>query len=138
VLDQGRLLTVLCQAPVTDVKQFADGLIAELGPISVLDNRIGIVALPMEDPVRGATFYVGEVLVAEARVRAAGVEGYAACLGRDLEQALAVALIDAAASAGISTARIGEFVAAQAARQEQSDDTLLRQVQATRVEMETF
>jgi alpha-D-ribose 1-methylphosphonate 5-triphosphate synthase subunit PhnG len=71
-------------------------------------------------------------------VRAAGAEGYAACLGRDLEQALAIALLDAACAGGREIDRIAAFVAAQAAAQAAADEELSRQVERTRVELETF
>lgn len=131
-------LSVLCRAPIEEVKLFVDALIPRLEPIQVIENRTGLVMLPMIESVKGATFYLGEVLVAEARVRTSAVEGYAACLGRDVEQALALALIDAANAAGIAQAEIAEFFAAQSAQLQQADDELLRQVEATRVEMETF
>ena len=60
------------------------------------------------------------------------------CLGRDLEFAMAIALLDAALTARISLAEINQFLTEQAALQRQADQTLLRQVQATRIEMETF
>ena len=65
-------------------------------------------------------------------------EGYGACLGRDLQQALAIALLDAALRADIETQKIQAFIAAQATQQHQADEDLLRQVETTRVEMETF
>jgi alpha-D-ribose 1-methylphosphonate 5-triphosphate synthase subunit PhnG len=122
------------------VKQFADSLIPGLGRIEVLHNRTGLAMLPMREPVQGATFYLGEVLIAEAHVSLVDhdVEGYAACLGRDIEHALAIALIDAANAAALTHEAIADFVAVQAARLKAADQHLLRQVEATRVEMETF
>lgn len=137
-IDRSTCLSALCRAPAAEVKQFVDDLIPELGPIEVLQNRTGLVMLPMEEPVQGVAFYLGEVLIAEARVRLGEAEGYAACLGRDVEQALAMALIDAANTAGRAQDKIAPFVAAQAARLQAADERLLRQVEATRVEMETF
>jgi alpha-D-ribose 1-methylphosphonate 5-triphosphate synthase subunit PhnG len=95
--------------------------------------------LPAIDSAEGTTFHLGEILTAEAHIRlGSGVEGYGMCLGRDLEFAMALALLDAALTAGIRAAQIMGFVAAQDELQRQTDETLLRQVQATRVEMETF
>lgn len=137
-LEQAAYLSVLTRAPSDEVKQFAEALIPSLGPIDVLQNRTGLVMLPMTDPVEGGLFYLGEVLVAEAQVRLMGAEGYAACMGRDLEQALAIALIDAAYTAGVAQESIAHFVAEQARRLDEADRDLLRLVEATRVEMETF
>ena len=137
-IDRSRCLSVLARAPAIEVKHFADDLIPSLGTITVLKNRTGLVMLPMNEPVKGTTFYLGEVLVAEARVHAAKAEGYAACLGRDVEQALALALIDVANAACLAQPEIAVFLEAQAARLAEADHQLLRQVEATRVEMETF
>ena len=89
--EQSHCLSVLSQAPASEVKSFADSLIPELGQIEVLQNRTGLAMLPMQDPVQGTTFYLGEVLLAEAHVSLVNhcVEGYAACLGRDVEHARA-------------------------------------------------
>jgi alpha-D-ribose 1-methylphosphonate 5-triphosphate synthase subunit PhnG len=137
-MEQGELLTVLTRAPSEAVKALAEEIIPLLEPITVLENRTGLAMLPMRDPVAGATFFLGEVLLAEARVQAAGAEGYAACLGRDLEQALAVALLDAAYAGGVGRDAIAAFAERAARAQAEEDAALLRQVAATRVEMETF
>jgi len=137
-IDQATCLSVLSQAPPDEVKKFADELIPQLGHIEVHHNRTGLVMLPMNDPVQGATFYLGEVLVAEAHVSVGEAEGYAACLGRDVEHALAIALIDAANAADLAQETITPFVTEQALRLEEAQRHLLRQVEATRVEMETF
>jgi alpha-D-ribose 1-methylphosphonate 5-triphosphate synthase subunit PhnG len=137
-MDQQSYLTALAHAPAVQVKDFAEDLIPELGPIEVLRNRTGLVMLPATEPVKGAAFYLGEALIAEAHVRLAHSEGYGACLGRDLEQALAIALIDAARAAEIASAKIDAFVARQAAAQAAADQQITATVEATRVEMETF
>jgi alpha-D-ribose 1-methylphosphonate 5-triphosphate synthase subunit PhnG len=132
------MLSILSRAPAYEVKMFVEDLIPDLGPIEVVRNRTGLVMLPAVEPVQGAAFYLGEALIAEAHVRLAEAEGYAACLGRDLEQALAIALIDAAQAARIATQKIDDFVARQAAQQAIEDQQLRVAVEATRVEMETF
>jgi alpha-D-ribose 1-methylphosphonate 5-triphosphate synthase subunit PhnG len=132
------MLSILSRAPAHEVKMFVEDLIPDLGPIEVVRNRTGLVMLPAVEPVQGAAFYLGEALIAEAHVRLAEAEGYAACLGRDLEQALAIALIDAAQAARIATQKIDDFVSRQAARQASEDQQLRVAVEATRVEMETF
>lgn len=137
-LTQAELLSVLSRAPAALVKSLAEALLPHLAPVTVVQNRSGLVMLPLHEPVQGETFYLGEVLVAEARVRAGGAEGYGACLGRDLEQALAIALLDAAFSAGMARAEIAAFTREQAAALSAADEQLLRQVAATRVDLETF
>ncbi len=136
---QTQYLTILTHAPAEAVKLFADEIIAHLGTVMVLQNRTGLVMLPYTDTAKGTRFHLGEVLVAEAHVRLEnGVEGYAVCVGRDLLQALAVALLDAAIQADIQRDSINAFIDAQQMAQLQADDELLRQVEATRIEMETF
>src|SRR5262245_28711639 len=137
-LDQSTYLSVLSRSPANLVKLFADVLIPILGSIEVLRNRTGLVMVPMQDTGQGAEFYLGEALVAEAHVRVGEVAGYAVCLGRDLEQALAIALIDAAAVAGIAQEQIAAFVQAQATALDEADRQLMQQVETTRVEMDTF
>jgi len=132
-------LSVLASAPADEVKTFAEALLDALGELRVLANRSGLVVLPATDSAQGAQFHLGEVLVSEAHIAlAAGQEGYGMCLGRDLVQALALAVIDAALANEQATERISAFVQAQQAAQQAADDHLLRQVEATRVEIETF
>lgn len=138
-ISQADYLTVLTHAPADAVKLLAETVIPALGAITVLKNQTGLVMLPYTDSAQGTVFHLGEVLVAEAQVRVeAGTEGYGMVLGRDVAWAMAVALLDAALSAGVETGRILPFIEAQQAAQAQADRETLRKVQATRVEMETF
>jgi len=137
---QGLWLSILNRVPAEEVKAFVEGLLPQLEPhpLEVLQNRTGLVMLPGQDTAQGECFHLGEVLVSEAWVRLAGHQGYTLCLGRDLEQALAVAILDAALQADLETPLIQTFVNQHKILQQAQDLTLLRQVEATRVEMETF
>lgn len=133
------LLSTLAQAPADAVKALAESVLPALGEVRVIVNRTGLVMLPYADSAAGATFHLGEVLVSEAHIEiAGGVQGYALVMGRDLVQAVGVAVLDAAARAGIDADRIAAFAADHAARQAATDADLLMQAEATRVEMETF
>lgn len=136
----GARLSILVRADPGRLKALAEALIDELGEIEVLENRTALVMVPCRDTAEGSVFHLGEVLVAEARVRIGpgDHEGYAVCVGRDLERALAVALLDAALFAGIATEQILAFVEVQGASLEAEDRRVLREVEATRVAMETF
>ena len=138
-LTHSETLEILTHAPAADLKRLADELLPllEVG-LSVAQNRTGLVMLPCRDTVHGTLFHLGEVLIAEARVERDGLTGYGAVLGRDLEQALAVALIDLAWQARIDAERIAAFLEMQSAAQRHAHDTLFQQVEATRVQMETF
>ena len=136
---QSEYLTLLTHAPSDAVKALAESLIPALGNVKVLVNRTGLIMLPYTDSAEGVIFHLGEALVSEAHVEIeGGVQGWAVCAGRDLVQALAVALIDAALTAGIESARIYAFLDVQSREQTAADELLLRKVEATRVEMETF
>ncbi len=132
-------LSTLTHADPATVKAFAEALLPELGDVNVRRNRTGLVMLPATDSVRGTVFHLGEVLVTEALVELpGGAQGYAACTGRDAEQAIACALLDAAIRTDAFADRVRAFVEAQAAANAAADEALLRNVNATRVEMETF
>lgn len=139
--DQPTALSLLCQAKADQVKVLADQMLptlARLGSLEVVHNRTGLVMLPYRDTVQGTRFHLGEVLVAEGRVRQNKLTGYGACLGRDLEQALAVALLDLAFQQRVEAPRLQAFLNEQAAQQQDAQDLLLRKVESTRVLMETF
>jgi alpha-D-ribose 1-methylphosphonate 5-triphosphate synthase subunit PhnG len=131
-------LSVLARADAATVKTFAEGLIPELGRIKVERNRTGIVMLPMRDTARGAKFFVGEVLMAEAEISTASVWGYGACLGRDVQHALALAIIDATERSGRRLDEIKAFVHEHATRLGTQDAAMAARVESTRVSMETF
>lgn len=133
-------LNVLAASDAGALKACAEQVLTGLGDVTVLNNRTGLVMLPFEDTVKGTAFHLGEVLVAEAHIRlpANGVEGFGAVTGRDLEQAMAMAVIDAAIAIGHDNGPILAFIEAEDTRQQQADRERLRKVEATRVQMETF
>ena len=138
------LLSVLARADAAALKAEAEAVLPLLGELDVIQSRTGLVMLPMRDPVQGTEFHLGEVLVAEAHIRLPGpgphqgTEGYGMIIGRDLERAMAMALLDAALQSGIAADRIHAFITAQRAAQEDDDRETLRRIAATRVDMETF
>lgn len=69
-------LSVLARADDARLKDFAAPLIAVLPEIEVQENRTGLVMLPMRDTAQGTHFHLGEALMSEARIMAAGQEGY--------------------------------------------------------------
>jgi alpha-D-ribose 1-methylphosphonate 5-triphosphate synthase subunit PhnG len=148
---QAHALSTLSSVSAQTLKNFTDELLGDLEvlnvSIEVLENRTGLVMLPAQDNAHGTRFFLGEVLVSEARVRVDGVEGYGACLGRDLEQSLAVGILDtflrvhddeASPAERALEERVHAFIAGQANAQLEQDAALTRRVESTRVEMETF
>lgn len=132
------VLSVLARADATRLKAFAEPLIADLGDIEVRENRTGLVMLPMRDTAQGVHFHLGEVLMSEARISAAGIEGYGMRRGRDLEAAMAMALVDLCVAMGLRHDDCAAFVEAEAQSQVAEDEATLKRVEATRVDMETF
>ncbi|RJL10555.1 phosphonate C-P lyase system protein PhnG [Paracoccus siganidrum] len=138
-MDHARLLETLAGAEATRLKALAEMLLPLLPAPEVLKSGTGLVMLPMRDTVQGTDFHLGEVLVAEAHLRLpSGIEGYGMVTGRDLERAMAMAVVDAAAAEGVQPEAIARFLHAEAARIAAADRDILRAVEATRVEMETF
>lgn len=140
--DQSRYLSILAQAGAEEVKLFTETLLPDLPPIKVIQNRTGLAMLPATDSVKGGVFHLGEVLVAEAQVRMGEQEGYAACLGRDLVQALALAILDAllqdVEAYPALKPLVMAFVDDLAVEQQLAQEELLRKVESTRVELEVF
>lgn len=132
------LLGVLARADAVRLKAFAEPLIADLGEIEVRENRTGLVMLPMRDTAQGTHFHLGEVLVSEARIASGGVGGYGMRRGRDLEAAMAMAIVDLCVASGLHTDACNAFVTSEATAQFRQDRDTLRRVEATRVDMETF
>ena len=134
---QSEYLTILSRADAERLKAMADEVLAALGGIKVVENRTGLIMTPCRDTAGGEAFHLGEVLASEAKIEVDGVTGYGVCLGRDNEQSLAIAVLDAAAQLGRCTEAIGSFVEAENAAREEADAALRRRVEKTRAEMET-
>jgi alpha-D-ribose 1-methylphosphonate 5-triphosphate synthase subunit PhnG len=134
------MLDILARADARGIKAFAEKLLDDVGTVEVLVNRTGLAMLPYTDTVHNTAFHLGEVLMAEAHIRLAdhGAEGYGAVVGRDLEHAMAMAVIDASFASDIGKAGIEGFLAREQQRQTADDEIRLRKVEATRVRMETF
>ena len=135
--DHARLLDVLARADAVRLAVLAEDVLPALGPVEVVQSRTGLVMLPMRDTVQGTDFHLGEVLVAEAHIRTSTTEGYGMVVGRDLDRAMAMAVVDAAASLG-QTPEIIAFLHREASAQVAADLARLREVESTRVDMETF
>lgn len=133
-------LEILAAGRPANIKAAAEQVLDTLGEVAVVVNRTGLAMLPLTDTVHGTAFHLGEVLVSEAHIRVPerSVEGYGAVIGRDLEHAMAMAILDAAIAASHRTDLILELLDAEQRRQKAEDRLLLQKVEATRVQMETF
>lgn len=132
------MLSILARAKSEPLKALAERLLDMIGDIEVLENRTGLTMLPMADTAQGTNFHLGEVLMSEARILSAGQEGYAMRRGRDLEAAMAMAIVDLSVALGLGHDACSAFLSEEAAYQADEDRETLRRVEATRVDMETF
>ena len=131
-------LSVLARADDARLKEFAETLIPDLGEVEVLQSRSGLVMLPMRDTAGGVAFHLGEVLMSEAHIRKGQAQGYGMRRGHDLEASMAMALIDLALTSDVRADDCAAFCDAAAKAQGEADETVLRRIEATRVNMETF
>ena len=137
--DHSGALGVLARARPDRLKSLAEVLLTQMGTISVTTNRTGLVMLPMRDSVENVDFHLGEVLVSEAHISDAdGHIGYGMVTGRDLERAMAMAVVDLRLAAVPQDVAVDAFLTEEADHLAESGELRMRQVEATRVEMETF
>ena len=120
-------------------RELADAVRAGHTVEATLPPRIGLVLVTVRESARRRRFYLGEVLVSEAKVRVERTPGMGLVQGRDLDAASDLAVIDAALTAGLPLTASWEFrlEAAEAeleARLDQEQSTLAQ----TRVEFETL
>lgn len=135
----GATLDILARARPERLKALAETLLDGMGDIAVITNRTGLVMVPMRDTVENVDFHLGEVLVSEAHITdAAGHVGYGMVTGRDLERAMAMAVVDLRIAVAGEEPTVATFLAGERAHQAAEDAARMRQVEATRVEMETF
>ena len=131
-------LGTLARADGARLKAFAETLMPDLGDIEVQKSQSGLVMLPMRDTAKGTAFHLGEVLMSEAHIRKGDVSGYGMRRGHDLEASMAMALVDLAMATDVRVSDCEAFCAAQAEAHKKEDRDMLRRVEATRVDMETF
>lgn len=135
----GEALNLLARARPEGLKALAESVLDGLGDIAVITNRTGLVMVPMRDTVENVDFHLGEVLVSEAHITdGEGRSGYGMITGRDLERAMAMAVVDLALAIQPTSDPIAQFMATEHAHLARCDDARMRRVEATRVEMETF
>lgn len=138
MVEHSFVLETLARCDAGALKEFAEALLEGTGEVEVLENRTGLVMLPLRDAVKGTAFHLGEVLMSEAHIRTLGKEGYGLRTGRDLETVLAMAIVDAAWQAAHARRTVDDFLNKQCRAIAAADEERLRDVEATRVNMETF
>lgn len=137
--DHADALGVLARARPEPLKGLAENLLDQLGAITVIANRTGLVMVPMRDTVENVDFHLGEVLVSEAHITdATGRIGYGMITGRDLERAMAMAVVDLALAVEPAADAAQRFIETERLHLAELDAARMRRVEATRVEMETL
>lgn len=106
-------------------------------PVVLVRPEVGLVMLQVREPVCEERFHLGEVVVTRAEVSMAGGRGWAMRPGTDRVAALAAAVCDAVADAGVAPADDVEALCA-ATRQARgiADADEWRELRATEVHFE--
>jgi len=114
--------------------------VRDAAKVEVLSSpRVALIQVTVRESARRSLFHLGEVLVSEAKVLVDGHVGLGLLLGRDLEAALELALIDAAWSAAHPvTVSWSARIEAEETRLEAELDREQASLAATAVEFETL
>lgn len=100
--------------------------------------RAATMLVELTESVRSQPFHLGEVVVSEAQATVAGHLGHGQVIGHDPQRALAAAICDAAAEAGVLSDEIEHLVARTEQRIRQQRADRAHRVAATRVSMEVI
>ena len=99
----------------------------------------GLVMVEMREPARKTRFYLGEVLVTEAKAQVAGTAGLGIIAGDRPDDARKLAIIDAAFNAGLSeTATWIDALEKEGLRLEREKQARATRLLETRVSFETM
>ena len=100
-MDKKRFTRILSSSRREEVTALA-GKIAEAYPVALIKPPAKtLVMLTAREPVKDSRFYLGEAIAAECLLEVDGHKGAAVILGDDFEKARAMAVLDAAQSAGL-------------------------------------
>ncbi|MDT0444783.1 phosphonate C-P lyase system protein PhnG [Streptomyces johnsoniae] len=138
-LTRERRCELLAAAGHEEIVTLAERLLADglPRPTVVQAPEVGMVVLQVREPVEETRFYLGEVLVTECSVELDGVPGWCMRSGDDRIAALAGALLDAVAAAGLpALTDIDALCAAVAERQAAEEAAEWADIQATTVAFE--
>ncbi|MFE3280713.1 phosphonate C-P lyase system protein PhnG [Nocardia sp. NPDC059239] len=94
--DRDTLVGLFARADRDHLIEAADAVLADYAAAKLQGPQLGTVLFQVREPIEHRRFYLGDVLVTEARVRIADNEGWAMRLGDDPEATVAAAVCDAA------------------------------------------
>jgi alpha-D-ribose 1-methylphosphonate 5-triphosphate synthase subunit PhnG len=137
--DAERRFASLCMAEPGELAAVAERVLHQDAAVEVvMGPRAATMLVELTESVRGQPFHPGEVVVSEAAVTVDGHRGDGLVLGADPERALAAAICDAAAEAGVLAQAVEQLVA----RTESADAERRRRAAAvaddTRVNVEVI
>ena len=96
-LGRERRVELLASIDAEPLVALADRCLDRVEPVIVQEPEVGMVMLPVREPVAHERFFLGEVLVTRAEVEIDGHRGWAMRLGHDRAATLAAAICDAVA-----------------------------------------
>ena len=136
-MDRTTRFEILCKSDQESLLELAEAVL-EMSEVSVTTPpRVGMLMLRVREPVDGAIFNAGEVLVTEAQVSLGEYRGYGMRLGREPEATLAAAVLDAAVEARHAlTPRVMDGLRAMAAAEQARQQAAWDSVAPTRVSFE--
>lgn len=94
-IDRERRAELLAGLDPEPLVALADRCLERVEPVIVQEPEVGMVMLPVREPVAHERFYLGEVLVTRAEVEIDGHRGWSMRLGDDRAATLAAAICDA-------------------------------------------
>ncbi|GAA0445371.1 MAG: phosphonate C-P lyase system protein PhnG [Bacillota bacterium] len=96
-----RRTEILIQDDTTLAKQLAEGLLQNYTYREIVAPHYGLTMVKMRESAKNSLFYIGEVLVTEAKVEINQHVGIGVVQGMEDELALQLAIIDAAYNANL-------------------------------------
>lgn len=94
--DRDTLVGLLARADRDHLIEAADAVLADYAAAKLAGPQLGTVLFQVREPIEHRRFYLGDVLVTEARVRIADNDGWSMRLGDDPQATVAAAVCDAA------------------------------------------
>ncbi|OLB76582.1 MAG: hypothetical protein AUI14_18325 [Actinobacteria bacterium 13_2_20CM_2_71_6] len=138
-LAAGRRFAALAVAAPHRVAELAERVLDATGDVELLSvPGPATMLVELTESVGGQPYHLCEVVVSEASVTVDGCRGDAVVLGLDAERALAAALCDAAAEAGLFPAEIDGLVTETLAAAERDRARRADAVAATRIDLEVL
>ena len=95
-MNRQRRTKILIQGSPLLAKELADAILEHYKVIDIVLPRYGMTMVKMRETAKNSLFYIGEVLMTEAKVEVEGQAGIGMLMGMEDERARQLAIIDAA------------------------------------------